>query len=107
MSIKPQTSTGTATGAPRRSCNELGLCQVSIRRQLNMPPVEPCAECECRAERIDTRRTPPGGFHFAPGVIDKPEKPMAGKDLRLAVLLVLAAMALSLFVGMASGYVHG
>lgn len=54
-----------AHSATRRSCDELGLCQ---HRQ------PACTGCSSH----DTRRLPPGGFYFAPGVIDRghPVRPM-------------------------------
>lgn len=54
-----------AHSATRRSCDALGLCQ---HRQ------PACPGCSSH----DTRRLPPGGFYFAPGVIDRghPVRPM-------------------------------
>jgi hypothetical protein len=57
--------------APRRPCNELGLCQVEAAYAFGLAPRLPCAECTA----CQPPRTAPT---FAPGVIDGPQMPRTG-----------------------------
>lgn len=105
----------------RRSCDELGLCQVEAALAFDRPCPQPCGACELRvtpvvvggstvAVQVARPGEPPTAvaFPFAPGAIEACQRPRTrarramGAGLVLAVLF--AAAGLLAGIGRAKGW---
>jgi hypothetical protein len=105
----------------RRSCRELGLCQVETAITFDRPCPQPCAECALQvkpivvdgstvAVEVGRVREPEYAisFPFAPGVIEAARRPPSRMERAIDVLMWVALAGLSAAViGLLAGIARG
>lgn len=99
----------------RRTCTELGLCQVEAALAFDRPCPQPCAECELRvtplvaegstvAVEVSQRVHPAAaGYPFAPGAIEtfRRRRTRARRAVAAGVVLAVVCAAAGLLAGYA------
>lgn len=100
-----------------RTCAELGMCQgrePACRDACHNPaivpgglPVERLQASRLAAAKVDANHLPPGGFWFAPGVIEAAPQPEPWGWLELSAAAIAAVVCVGVLTGAAMTLLRG